>query len=157
MRPEGIFIDDDKTSNHLRTFPEIPDTWNNEELAAKWARLSSFRDVVLGALEPKRADKTIGSSLAAAPVLIVENEVDKTLIESINFADLCIISDYTVEMGTGKEDDFAIDDIKGFKVRFDIAAGHKCGRCWKTLQEVKQDDDLCKRCSDAVAQEKKAA
>ena len=56
-------------SVHLRTFPVIPDTWRDDELAAKWHHLRAVRRVVTGALEKERAEKRIGSSLQAAPVI----------------------------------------------------------------------------------------
>ena len=52
---------------HLEQFPDIPETWKNDELAEKWKKVRTVRRVVTGALELERAGKRIGSSLEAAP------------------------------------------------------------------------------------------
>jgi isoleucyl-tRNA synthetase len=31
------------------------------------------------------------------------------------------------------------------------AAGHKCGRCWRILPEVKAEGGLCLRCEEALS------
>jgi isoleucyl-tRNA synthetase len=58
-------------SVHLQQFPIIPPEWRNDELAARWTRIRRVRRVVTGALEIERAQKRIGSSLEAAPVVYV--------------------------------------------------------------------------------------
>ncbi|MGZ8403777.1 MAG: isoleucine--tRNA ligase, partial [Rhodoplanes sp.] len=56
-------------SVHLRLFPDVPAAWRDDALAAKWETLRQLRRVVTGALEIKRAEKTIGSSLQACPIV----------------------------------------------------------------------------------------
>ena len=59
----------DAVSVHLDQFPEIPADWKNEALAEKWRKVRQVRRVVTGALEIARAQKMIGSSLEAVPVV----------------------------------------------------------------------------------------
>ncbi|TIU95782.1 MAG: isoleucine--tRNA ligase, partial [Mesorhizobium sp.] len=59
-------------SVHLDQFPAIPDNWKNEALAEKWRKVRQVRRVVTGALEIARADKLIGSSLEAVPVVTID-------------------------------------------------------------------------------------
>ena len=59
-------------SVHLHDFFAVPADWANADLIEKWKRIRELRRVVTGALELARADKTIGSSLEAAPVLVVD-------------------------------------------------------------------------------------
>ncbi|MEM1372095.1 MAG: isoleucine--tRNA ligase, partial [Pseudomonadota bacterium] len=54
-------------SIHLQDIPATPESWLNDALAAKWATVRRVRRVVTGALEVERREKTIGSSLEAAP------------------------------------------------------------------------------------------
>ncbi|NBP84328.1 MAG: isoleucine--tRNA ligase, partial [Mycobacteriaceae bacterium] len=66
-------------SVHLQDFFPAPAQWTNAELIKKWTRVRELRRVVTGALELARADKTIGSSLEAAPVLVVSAAVPAAL------------------------------------------------------------------------------
>ena len=59
-------------SVHLELFPEVPAAWRDDALAEKWRKVRSVRRVVTGALELERAQKRIGSSLEAAPIVYVE-------------------------------------------------------------------------------------
>lgn len=154
LRPAGVF--EEVSSVHVRELPTLPTTWRNDELAKKWNRLADIRDVVLGALEPKRADKTIGASLQAAPIVVVESADEKAMLESVDLADICITSDITVEVGAAQGGDFKHEDVKGVAVRFAKAAGEKCERCWKVLPEV-EEGGVCNRCSDVISAQSKAA
>jgi len=138
-RPEGVFGEEE--SVHLREFPNVQNAWQNESLAEKWSTIRAVRKSVLEAIEPLRADKTIGSSLEALPVISTE---DQALLESVNMADVCITSGVQFSSGTPS-------------VIIEKAPGEKCTRCWKVLPEVEENGDLCNRCSGAVAQAKEKA
>ena len=56
-------------SVHLAEFPEAPTVFANPDLHTTWDYLFQVRKVVQGALEKKRRDKVIGSSLEAKVVL----------------------------------------------------------------------------------------
>jgi isoleucyl-tRNA synthetase len=137
-RPEGVF--GDTKSIHLRTFPDVPLTWKNDAIADKFEILAKIRDAVLLALEPKRADKTIGSSLEAHPVVTLPAAM-KQAVEGVDLAELCITSQVTVKEGAA------------LSVEFGLAEGSKCERCWKILPEVGTDTEfpnLTLRDADAV-------
>ncbi len=137
-RPQGVF--DDVESVHLRTFPELPESWKNEALAEKWWEVQVIRNMVSSYLEPYRKDKTIGSSLEACPAIMVTKD-----FENVDFAEVCITSDAKVTIG------------KLAGVTFQKAEGEKCARCWKVLPEVSAETGhLCNRCADAVKNKKAA-
>jgi len=143
---------EDAGSVHERVFPAIPDEWRDEALAAKWARVRQVRRVVTGALELERAEKRIGASLQAHPVVYVPPDLADTLAD-VAFADVCITSDLSVVAGEGPEDAFRLPDVPGVAVTIGLAAGDKCERCWKVLPEVGETPEhptLCRRCADAV-------
>ncbi len=140
-RPEDVF--DDVESVHLREFTKAPESWNNPSLAEKWAKIREVRETVTAAIEPHRADKTIGSSLEAAPVIVVDDAY-ATALEGVDVAEIVITSEVQIEKGDKLE------------VKFAKAEGEKCSRCWKVLPEVKDNGAICNRCSDAVAQKKAA-
>ncbi len=149
----------DEESVHLRTFPEIPDTWRNEDLSEKWSYIRQVRRVVLGALEIERAEKRMGSSLQAAPtVYVLPDKV--ALLNGIDLADVAITSDITVETGAPPANAFTLADTDGIAVVPNKADGAKCERCWKVLPEVGRDaeyEDICSRCADAVRGYQEAA
>ena len=64
----------DAISVHLETFPAIPAAWRDDALAEKWEQIRRIRSVVTGALEIERAQKRIGSSLEAAPVVYIADD-----------------------------------------------------------------------------------
>src|SRR5690606_4182624 len=59
----------DAGSVHLELFPDVPATWRDEALEARWEKVRDLRRVVTGALEEARNRKEIGSSLEASPML----------------------------------------------------------------------------------------
>jgi isoleucyl-tRNA synthetase len=137
-------------SVHLQDFLVTPAEWANPALIEKWKRVRELRRVVTGALELARADKTIGSSLEAAPVLVVSDAADKALFDSVSLAEIAITSVASVEVGD-TEGLYAVQDVKGAGAKFVKASGDKCVRCWMVLEETRPDTHLCNRCTDAVA------
>lgn len=149
-------------SVHLTTFPTIPASWKNEALATKWEKIRDVRRVVLGALEPKRADKTIGSSLEAHPQIYVDANT-ANILKDIDMAEIAITSQAMVSTDTAPANSFSLNDVADVAVVFAMAEGQKCERCWKILPDVGSDKEyptLSKRDADAVryyASLKKAA
>jgi isoleucyl-tRNA synthetase len=145
---------DDVASVHMRSFPDVPTTWQNDDLAARWQKIMTMRRVVTKALETERAAKNIGSSLEAHPVVYVGAEYEK-ILDGIDVADVCITSGITVTVGDVPSGAAILEDVADIGVVFARAAGDKCVRCWKVLEDVGQDSEhtgVCSRCADAVRQ-----
>jgi isoleucyl-tRNA synthetase len=132
----------DAVSVHLEGFPEIPSSWRDDALAEKWDKIRRVRAVVTGALEIERAQKHIGSSLEAAPKVFVADAGLKTLLESVDFAEICITSDIAIEAGEGPAHAFRLDDVLGVAVVPNRAQGHKCARSWKISLLVGSDPEF---------------
>ncbi|MEO0938733.1 MAG: isoleucine--tRNA ligase [Pseudomonadota bacterium] len=141
-------------SIHLQDIPETPEGWRDDALAAKWATIRSVRRVVTGALEVERREKTIGSSLEAAPQVYVDVATAE-ILQSVEFADVCITSQIEVVAGDAPAGAFTLDDTPNVAVVFQKAEGNKCQRSWKILPEVGQyvPRDVCKRCAEALAEQ----
>jgi isoleucyl-tRNA synthetase len=139
-------------SVHFATFPEPYANWKDNGLAERWEKIRAVRRVILGALEPRRMDKTIGSSLEAHPhVYVTADYIAAIGHESL--AEIAITSQATLETGDGPADAFRLDDVPGVAVVFGKAEGARCARCWKILPEVGSDKDypdLSLRDADAV-------
>jgi isoleucyl-tRNA synthetase len=138
-------------SVHLNDFFPAPQEWADPELIKKWARVRELRRVVTGALELARADKVIGASLEAAPLLGVADAADKALFETIDLAEIAITSTASVEVVDNFDGFYTLPEVKGAGAKFAKASGHKCARCWRVLEETRPDTHLCNRCTDAVA------
>ncbi|HEY4078289.1 MAG TPA: isoleucine--tRNA ligase [Rhizomicrobium sp.] len=141
-------------SVHLQDFFAVPAAWANADLIKKWLRIRELRRVVTGVLELARADKTIGASLEAAPVLVVTDAADKVLFDTVDLAETSITSVASIEVAANLDGLYTVQDVKGAGAKFVKATGEKCARCWRVLEEVTAHPDthLCNRCTNAVGQ-----
>ncbi|KUP92402.1 isoleucine--tRNA ligase [Tritonibacter horizontis] len=140
------------SSVHLVDMPETPDDWINEALAAKWAKVRQARRVVTAALEVQRAEKVIGASLEAAPVVHVRDVDVLDALTRVPFADVCITSDVQLTGDPSPSEAFRLPEVEGVSVVFEKAEGEKCQRCWKILPDVgtHAHAGTCGRCSTAL-------
>ncbi|MEM8788618.1 MAG: isoleucine--tRNA ligase, partial [Pseudomonadota bacterium] len=147
-------------SVHLEDMPQTPAEWRDDALAAKWRKVREARRVVTAALEVQRRDKVIGASLEAAPKVFVVDSEFEAVLESVDFAEICITSDIAViqnqamVFGTIAEAETAEITGESSKVviEFAKAEGAKCQRCWKILPDVgtHAHPQTCTRCNDAL-------
>ncbi|MFQ5773122.1 MAG: isoleucine--tRNA ligase, partial [Kiloniellaceae bacterium] len=140
-------------SVHLRLFPEIPRAWNDPAVGGKWAKVREVRRAVTGALEIERAQRRIGSSLLAHPVVYVERADLLQAIDGVDMAEVAITSDLTVIEGAAPAGAFISEDAPGVAVIVKLAEGEKCQRCWRVLPDVGRHEHApgaCGRCADAV-------
>lgn len=141
---------DQSDSVHLQRYPEIPNSWKDDELAQKFQNFREIRKVMTEALELARAGGSIGSSLQAnLTVYDPEGVVDTT----VDWADMAIASVVQVVPQAIPDHAHQNSDVPNVGVVVDVASGNKCNRCWKVLDEVGQHsvyDDLCRRCVEVV-------
>ena len=132
---EEIFnlLNKNEKSIHETEFPKIPNSWKNKELEKKWEELYQIKQEVNIAIEAKRTNKEIGSSLEA-DILIHINEKKFNLLEGLDLEEYFITSKATKIKGTKNE----------LKIIVKKANGKKCPRCWKILE------NKCLRCSEAI-------
>lgn len=140
-------------SIHLQDFPHNPMVRLQPSLDEKWSKIKVLRSVVMAALEKERAEKRIGSSLQAAPVIYATQDYADAL-QGIDLADVCITSSATLEVVTHiPENAYTLPEVAGVGVIASLATGDKCSRCWKVTEEVGQQENhpsLCKRCAEVV-------
>ena len=144
----------EEESIHLKLFPKISDEWKNEELAYIWEVYRKLRKCVNTALEIERKNKVIRSSLEAKVQIYTGNAKIRQLLYKTDLSELFIVSQYEVvddisrldSEGTTYKEEQLFEDLQ---IVTSLAAGNKCSRCWKILQEVGNWDqypDLCGRC-----------
>jgi isoleucyl-tRNA synthetase len=117
----------------------VPAGWRNEALAEKWRGIRTVRRVVTGALEIERANKKIGSSLEAHPMIHVVNSDLYDAVVDADLAEICITSAATLVEAEAPADAFRLPDVAGVAVVVREADGRKCARSWKILPDVGSD------------------
>jgi isoleucyl-tRNA synthetase len=132
---------DDAKSVHLELFPEVPPAWRNDALAEKWRKVRQVRRVVTGALEIERAQKRIGSSLEAHPIVHVSDPELFAAVVDVDLAEVCITSAATLVQDEGPAKAFRLPDVPGVAVVPNLAEGTKCARSWKILTTVGADPE----------------
>ncbi|MEO7271835.1 MAG: zinc finger domain-containing protein, partial [Vicinamibacterales bacterium] len=136
-------------SVHLAEFPsdaEI-DGLLDADLTARWERLKGVRDNVNVALEARRKDKTIGTSLGAKVTVRAGGDTAALLARHrAELPMLFIVSQVTLDT-SGAAD-------QPLEVVVERADGDKCARCWRIVDRISSDaatEGICDRCVVAVA------
>jgi isoleucyl-tRNA synthetase len=129
-------------SVHLEQFPKIPAQWRDDELSAKWETIRRVRFVVTGAIEIARAEKRIGSSLEASPIVHVDAPKLRQALDGVDFAEVCITSDITIERSaSAPAGAFRLAETPGVAVVVEGAKGIKCARSWRYFDPKTADPE----------------
>ena len=140
------------SSIHLEDFLKASQNFKNNDIANKWNIIKNIRKVITGAIEKKRAEKLIGSSLEANVIIYVKEDLKKK-IEEINFDEIAITSSFQLLDYKNKKDYFALEEIDDVAVAVEKTDGQKCERCWK-YTDILQDKQICQRCDEAIKNRK---
>ena len=133
-------LKDRAESVHLLQFPDTPDGWKDEALAARWAKIFTVRRVVTGALEIERREKRIGASLEAAPKVHIADAALIEAFEGEDSGDIFITSGAElIHSPAGEGGGFTLDDTPGVIVYPEKASGIKCRRSWKYFDPATAD------------------
>ncbi len=137
-------IYNNEKSIHLENFSTIPEKWLNKNLGNKWNQLKLIRQVCNVAIEVKRTNKELGSSLEADLEIFLDKKY-LDLVKNIDLSEFCITSKAKAQILNGQKDLelFKLENIQGIGVLVKKAVGNKCPRCWKIFEES------CNRCKNA--------
>jgi isoleucyl-tRNA synthetase len=139
-----------EASVHLALFPMELEAWTDEGLLDRWAQLNAVRAPVNVALEEKRQQKAITSSLSARVSLAAAGPLAQLLHDSrdelptifgVSHVDLDVLP--TADGGSPD----------GVQVTVTRSDGVKCERCWRFVATVSDSGPfkgLCDRCIDAL-------
>ena len=127
-------INKEEESIHENSFVQIPVNWKNNDLNDKWTKLFKIKQEANIAIEEKRSNKEIGSSLEAE-IKITAGDENFILLEGLDLAEYFITSK-AEKIKSSKKDEIKIEVKK--------TDGNKCPRCWKILQKK------CIRCEEAM-------
>ncbi len=130
----------DAGSIHQQTYADINADWRDADLEARYARLRDLRVQVTQAIEPMRRDKQVGSSAQVRMEIALPTPEDLALVQSVDFAELCIVSHVEARLSAGEAAVVAA-----------VSDNPRCDRCWRHLPDVSPDTALCTRCAEAIA------
>jgi isoleucyl-tRNA synthetase len=137
-----------EASVHLAVFSSDLARWQDDGLVDRWAQLGLVRNAVNVALEEKRQQKVITSSLSARVGVAATGALAKLLAEArdelptvFGVSQVVLEEAYTV----------AAEQSSGVQVRVDRADGVKCERCWRFVGTV-TTEGICERCVEALAE-----
>ena len=135
---EEIFslVDKSENSIHEENYNSIPKKWENDKLSKKWKKLFEIKQKANIAIEEKRINKEIGSSLEAQ-IQITVGKNNYNILDDLDLAEYFITSKAN-KLKSQNEDEITIEVSK--------ASGKKCPRCWKIL------DKNCNRCDEVLKQ-----
>ena len=122
---------DGRVGPSSRPGPRSSPAWRDEALGAKWQTIRAVRTRVTEAIEPLRRDKVIRSSLEAQVDLNLADPAAAAAVESVAFAEICIVSE--LNASGGDTDQIAVSRTDN----------EKCGRCWRHLPEVEGGRRAC--------------
>ena len=132
---------DPENSVHLQTYYKPEKIWFNQLIGKRWTNIRELRSIVTTAIEEKRKEGLLGSSLQAKVIIHTDENTFNELI-NLNLPDLFICSDVDMQLNKTKKDIF--------DVKVELASGGKCLRCWKVVQEVNDNAEICNRCKSVI-------
>ena len=123
-------------------------TYSYSNLEKSFDELKRVRKSVTAALEIKRNEKLIGSSLQAKAIIYIPSEI-KQILSTLDLAEMCIVSGVEIKDIAEKTPSSMNFEEEDIFVDISLAEGDKCQRCWTILPEVKDNQDhLCSRCDN---------
>ncbi len=134
-------------SIHLEEFPKV-DAYTDAPLLETWEALLDVRETVNAALEEKRKNKIIGTSLGARVIITASGPIGALLKSRRDDLPMLFnVSDVSLAVG-------ATEGTDELRVEVEKAPGVKCARCWRFVPSVRTEPDcagICDRCVDALA------
>ena len=139
---------DNSTSILSQTITDKDFTYSYSNLEKSFDELKRVRKSVTAALEIKRNEKLIGSSLQAKAIIYIPSEI-KQILSTLDLAEMCIVSSVEIKDISEKTPSSMNFEEEDICVDISLAEGDKCQRCWTILPEVKDNQDhLCNRCDN---------
>jgi isoleucyl-tRNA synthetase len=134
------------SSVHLEDFPKV-DGLVDRAVLDTWQRLLDVRQQVNAALEQKRKDKVIGTSLGARVELRASGPVAALLDRYRSDLPMLLnVSEVSLQAAPPSDEDVV-------QVEVQKAGGEKCARCWRFVPRLHTEPEwagICDRCVDAL-------
>ena len=135
-------------SIHLEDFLHTPPDYKNSNINENWIILKQVRKVITGALEKKRTEKIIGSSLEAHLDIYVESSI-MNKIKNYHLDEISITSSFALHEINDEIQGFSLEEVSNVKILVSKTNGQKCQRCWKYKKKLIREE-ICERCENAI-------
>jgi len=139
MRSGNEYSDD---CIHCCDWPELNNFNKDSSFMEKFEKILSIREKVNEELEKLRQKKIIGKGLEAEiEITLNESSPDCAVLEEFEkkLPEIFIVSTVRVTKGA----------FENLEVTASKAEGHKCERCWRTVETV-NEKNICERCVAAL-------
>jgi isoleucyl-tRNA synthetase len=137
-----------EASVHLAVFPSDLSRWQDDARLDRWAQLTIVRNAVNAALEEKRQQKVITSSLSARVGVAATGALAQLLADARDELPTVFgVSQVDVDEAYTEAAEHSAD----VRVRVERAQGVKCERCWRFVPAVSAEG-ICERCVEALAE-----
>lgn len=139
-------------SVHLERYYKLDERFCNPEVAKNMERMVDIKKDVLKALEEKRKDKVIGTSLEAAITLLAKSDSTRKLLAGMEEHNR-FFQVSRVEILS--EDSGDLEELENSFIKVERFEGVKCIRCWnyfnpEEMGTDKKHPDICTRCTGIV-------
>lgn len=137
-----------KNSIFLEKIPKFQE-FQNPNLEKKFQKVFEAKDVVQKALEEARQKGKIGKSIDAK--VYIDGEKALELKQSFDTSELelfFVVSQ--IEFGFSKDESISQISENGYSVQILLPEEKECPRCWRHTRDVLKENQLCKRCEEAV-------
>ncbi|MCX8000672.1 MAG: class I tRNA ligase family protein, partial [Leptospiraceae bacterium] len=137
-----------KNSVFLEKFPKL-DNFKNPSLESDFQKVFEAKDVVQKALEEARRKGKIGKSIDAK--VYIDGEKALELKQSFDISELelfFVVSQ--IEFGFSNKEVISQVSENGYLVQVLLPEEKECPRCWRHTKDVLKENQLCKRCEEAV-------
>lgn len=140
-------------SVHLLEWLDVPNVWQNSAVDEKFKLLLELRPHVLKALENKRQEGKIGSSLQAKIIFKTASERDFKYFKDFekDLPAVFIVSQVEIRKADAVKNALS-ENFSKTEVEIERADGEKCVRCWnyRTLGLNSDHPAVCDRCAAVV-------
>ena len=138
-------------SIHTKKYNQLEEKFNNPEIEKRMERLVEVKKDILKALEIKRKDKIIRTSLETEIKLYIENNEVRRSFSKMGDDINKFFQVSNVDVLSEKTD--LMEDFDHSSVEVQKTKGEKCERCWNFSFELGKNSDhpkLCPRCTEII-------
>ncbi len=138
-------------SIHTQKYYILSEKFNNPDADRRMEALVDIKKDVLKAMELKRKDKVIGSSVEADLTVYVKSEKGRSLLSEMSEEARRFLQVSRLKVVDEKVS--GMEDYENSSILIEKSRGVKCVRCWNFSDGIGSDTDhpeLCPRCAQIV-------
>lgn len=138
-------------SIHARVQPAMPQSWYHPLSEPPMDAITRVRDAIFSVLEKARKEQSLRQSTEAFIDLYVDQDLYRILsgFPEATLAQYCLVAGIALHQDTDHEEAISVIPAE-IALKWSMAPGGKCKRCWSITPEVTSDEPLCHRCVEVV-------